>query len=186
MCTFACERVYVRACAPARFCISARVFCVGVGAMCVYARACLFVFVFARVSFRVRGCARVFSCSWVRACVFVFVSVRACLFVLMSVRAYVSQFYLWKCSFPFFKFQILRTVKFLSAISVCHHVVRTDWLKESYKQNSFLGNTAHPNTSLVCTRGTSADSNQPILPYKLGYGDDVKMMMTWWRGRRRR
>jgi len=37
-------------------------------------------------------------------------------------------------------FQIIRTVKFLCAISVAHYVVSPDWIDKSQKSNSLLGN----------------------------------------------
>ena len=39
-----------------------------------------------------------------------------------------------------FCFQIIRTVKFLCAISVAHYVVSPDWIDKSQKSNSLLGN----------------------------------------------
>ena len=60
-------------------------------------------------------------------------------------------------------FQIIRTVKFLCAISVAHYVVSPDWIDKSQKSNSLLGNYESSHVALLPLTCMSNNiiSNQP-------------------------
>ena len=42
-------------------------------------------------------------------------------------------------SFMYLSFKVLRTVKFLSGISVCEHVVAPEWVEECARAEAFVG-----------------------------------------------